>query len=103
MLINSDQTGYIKNRFIGENIRLIYDVIESYEKENSPGMLLFLDFEKVFDSLEWKYLYKVLKIMNFRSMFQQWFHTFYSDICVLFFYGYASDFFLLPYQGFFLF
>ena len=34
-LINSDQTGCVKNRFIGENIRLISDVIELYEKKKT--------------------------------------------------------------------
>ena len=29
-LINSDQTGYVKGRFIGENVRLIYDVINCH-------------------------------------------------------------------------
>ena len=48
-LIDGDQTGYIKGRFIGENIRLISDIIE----QNKEGMMLFLDFEKAFDSLEW--------------------------------------------------
>ena len=33
MLIDRDQTGYVKNRFIGESIRLISDVNESYEKK----------------------------------------------------------------------
>ena len=35
-IINSDQTGFLKGRYIGENIRL----------------LLFLDFEKAFDTVE---------------------------------------------------
>ena len=84
-LINSDQTGYVKNRFIGEKIRLISDVIELYEKKQLLGMLLFIDFEKAFDSLEWKYLFKVLELMNFGTMFQNWIHTLYSNItsCVL--------------------
>ena len=44
-LINYDQTGFIRGRFIGENIRLIDSVI-CYAKENNiPGLLLFLDFE----------------------------------------------------------
>ena len=58
-VINRDQTGYVKNRFIGENIRLISDVMEFYEEKNLPGMLLFIDFEKGFDSLEWN-LFKEL-------------------------------------------
>ena len=43
-LIDGDQTGYIKDRFIAENIRLISDIIEQHE--NNDGMILFLDFKK---------------------------------------------------------
>ena len=37
-LINSDQTGYVKGRFIGENVRLIYDVIHYMDKSNRKGI-----------------------------------------------------------------
>jgi hypothetical protein len=45
-----------------------------------PGMLLFIDFEKACDSLEWKYLFKVLDVMNLGPMFRKWIHTFYFNI-----------------------
>ena len=54
-LISHDQTGFIKNRFIGENIRLIDGVIKYTAAKNIPGLLLFLDFEKAFDTLEWPF------------------------------------------------
>ena len=59
-------------------------------------MLLFIDFEKTFDSLEWNYLFEVLKVMNFCPMFRNWIHTSYSNItsCVTN-NGYGSDFFQL--------
>ena len=62
-------------------------------------MLLFIDFEKAFDSLEWNVLFKVLEVMNFGPMFRKWIHTFYSNItsCVMN-NGHASDFFQL-YRG----
>ena len=41
-LIDKDQTGYVKNRFIGENIRLISDVIELYEKKKTCQACYFL-------------------------------------------------------------
>ena len=95
-LINRDQTGYIKNRFIEENIRLISDVIDSYDENNLPGFLLFIDFEKAFDSLEWSFLFKSLEVMNFGPVFQRWIRTFYSNIssCVIN-NGYTTRFFPL--------
>lgn len=48
-LINLDQTGYVKGRYIGENIRLIYDLIHYTDKTNQKGIAIFLDFKKAFD------------------------------------------------------
>ena len=56
-IINSDQTGYVKNRYIGNNIRLIYDILEYSTKYKKDGALIFLDFAKAFDSLEWKFMF----------------------------------------------
>ena len=46
-LIDSDQTGFLKGRFIGENIRLIDAIIKyaAAKKKNIPGLRLVLDFE----------------------------------------------------------
>ena len=48
--INNDQTGFLKGRSIGENVRLLNSVITYAEQQNVPGMLLFIDFEKAFDT-----------------------------------------------------
>ena len=72
-LINPDQTGYVKGRYIGENIRLIQDLMFYTEKENLPGIAVFLDFRKAFDTIEWHYLEKALTHFNFGPNFLQWF------------------------------
>ena len=59
-IIASDQTGYIKNRYIGENIRTIIDIMQYTAKEQLPGILLQLDFKKAFDSVSWKFLNNTL-------------------------------------------
>ena len=51
------------------DVRLISDVLKSREEKNLPTMLLLIDFEKAFDSPEWKYLFTVLEVMNFGPMF----------------------------------
>ena len=38
-LIHTDQTGFMKDRFIGQNIRLLCDLLEQTERENIPGVL----------------------------------------------------------------
>ena len=57
-LINSDQTGFLKGRFIGENINKAIHFIEYCEKHNIEGMIVNIDFEKAFDSIEWSYIQK---------------------------------------------
>ena len=51
-LVHSDQTGFMKGRYIGENIRLIYDLMEHTMAEKKGGILVSLDFKKALDTLE---------------------------------------------------
>ena len=96
LVINADQTGYTKGRrYIGENVRLIGD--DSYTAaKHLPGLAIFLDFEKAFDSIEWNFLFKALDKLNFGPDFKNWVQTFYYNItsCVTN-NGYDSDFFNL--------
>ena len=48
-LIHNDQTGFIKGRYIGENTRLIYDIMHYTEENEIPVLLLLIDFEKAYD------------------------------------------------------
>ena len=55
-LIHPDQTGFVKGRYIGENIRLISDIMEYTKLQKIPGILVSLDFRKAFDSIEWPFI-----------------------------------------------
>ena len=79
-LINEDQTGFMAGRYIGENLRLIYDLISFLEQNNLPGLLLNIDFEKAFDSLSWTFMFKVLDAFGFQNGIKQWIKTFYTNI-----------------------
>ena len=52
-IVHHNQTGYLKDRFIRETVRSILDVMDFTKKENLPGLLIFIDFKKAFDTLEW--------------------------------------------------
>ena len=75
-IINSDQTGFINGRYIGENIRLICDIVDYTETENLPGILLSLDLKKAFDTLEWPYFNKVLDSLNCEESVKRWISVF---------------------------
>ena len=57
-IINEDQTGFIRNRCISDNIRLILDLRSFVDTENVTELILCLDFEKAFDSVNWKCMHR---------------------------------------------
>ena len=79
-IISEDQTGFIKNRYIGDNIRLIFDIISWLNHNNKPGLLLCLDFQKAFDSLDWSFLHKSLIAFGFKEDICKWIRTFHTNI-----------------------
>ena len=47
-IISFDQTGFMKNRYIGENVRLIFDVIEHLNATQKPGLFFVQILKKSF-------------------------------------------------------
>ena len=93
-LIHHNQSAYVKGRSIFDAVRTIDDVLEYCSRFDMAGTLLTIDFEKAFDSINHKYLFKVLEAFNFGPLFVQWIRTFYSNVssCVLN-NGFATDHF----------
>ena len=45
-LINTDQSGSVKGRFIGENIRILLDTLDFTSDKLDPGLIALLDLKK---------------------------------------------------------
>ena len=71
-IIHTDQKGFIKGRFIGENTRLTYDIIEECNRRKIDGFIILIDFEKAFNSISWDFLSKTLEIFNFGRKTINW-------------------------------
>ncbi len=78
-IIDLDQTGFIKRRYIGENIRTIADIIDYTSLKNQPGVILLLNFEKAFDKINLSFIFKSLELFNFDETFIKWIKTIYSN------------------------
>lgn len=57
---------------------MILDVFEYYVHNDLDGILLFLDFEKAFDSIEYNFMFKTLEKFNFGSKFIGMIKTLYN-------------------------
>ena len=111
-IIHCNQTGFIKDRYIGETVQSIFNIMDFTLKENIPGIMIFLDFQKAFDSVECDFILECLESFNFGPEFVGWVKTFYKNIqsCIIN-NGTTSDFFILergvrqgdPYHHIFLF
>jgi hypothetical protein len=60
LIINQDQSAYIKGRYTGENIRTITDIMDYCKVKNMSAVLLLIDFEKAFDTVKWSFLDEAL-------------------------------------------
>ena len=95
-IIHEDQTGFIKNRQMSENIRKVIEIIDYLELEDLPGLIMTIDFEKAFDKIEWKFIFKTLEYFNFGERYIRYVKLLYNDsssCCIN--NGWSSEFFHL--------
>ena len=78
-LIHTEQSRFIKDRYIGENLRYIYDLLPYTEENDIPGILLLIDFEKAIDCLPWSFINKTFETFRFGPSVIKWFDIFNQD------------------------
>ena len=71
-LVSETQCVFSPGRFIGDNTRLVYNVMHYPNKNNKVGLLKLIDFEKAFDLISLVFINKVLKHFNFGKTFIKW-------------------------------
>lgn len=78
-LVKPDQTGFVKSRYVTDNIRRLLNVINFVQSEGHPALVLSLDAEKAFDRVEWDFLFATLGKFNLGNNFIRWIQLLYSD------------------------
>ena len=78
-IVHYDQVGYIKDRNIGEAVRLVDDMFFDSMSANN-GYAVAADFEKAFDSVDHNFLFKVLDLFGFGISFCSWVKTLYAGM-----------------------
>jgi len=95
-IIHSNQKGFLKGRFIGENIANAMSMIDYAELNNIDLTLVFLDYQKAFDSVELHMINKCLKSFGFGPNLMKWIDCIYKNnkSCIIN-NGHISEFFSL--------
>ena len=83
--MNENQVAYTNNRFISESGRLISDVLEITNFLDIEGLLMTVDIEKGFGSINHSFLMWVLKKFGFGSEFRKWIQILMKNLesCVI--------------------
>ena len=71
-MVYEDQSGYFQGRYTGDNKRTVSDIIHSLKFQNFDGIILLIDFEKAFNSVNWNFMNKTLTSFHFGPQFQKW-------------------------------
>lgn len=64
MIIDEEQSGFLKGRYIGNNIRLVLDLIDYNHFISDDSLILFIDFYKAFDTIEHFFMFKVIEFFS---------------------------------------
>ena len=78
-LIHTDQTGFIKQRQTHDNLRRTLHIVNHIEQQSIEALLVSLDAEKAYDSVRWKFLYRVLAKFGFHESFISVFQALYDN------------------------
>ncbi|XP_049348974.1 uncharacterized protein LOC125813528 [Solanum verrucosum] len=69
-LISPNQSGFVKDRSISENIMLAQEIIHQIKKPTiGSNVVIKLDMEKAYDRVSWSYICLILRKMGFKEIF----------------------------------
>jgi len=78
-IIDETQSGFMRNRHISNNIRLVLDVLDYSDLISEDSFILLLDFYKAFDTIEHKFIFLSLEKFGFGNFFCKAIKTLYVN------------------------
>ena len=59
----------LQARDIGDNIRLVFNIVAYADHQKMPGAVLLVDLHKAYDSLNWSFYFCYVKMIWFWQFF----------------------------------
>ena len=85
VIIHADQNAFVKGGSVFDAVRTIDDMVGFTKRNNLSGLLIAIDFEKAFDTLNLNVLFRALHKFNFGPSFIHWIRILYNNVssCVM--------------------
>lgn len=81
-VINEVQSAFVSGRHILDGVMIANEVVDGWHKAKKKGIILKLDFEKAFDSLNWDFLLSMLGNLGFGTRWIRWIKTCITSVKV---------------------
>lgn len=71
-LISQSQSGFLPNGNITEGVLIANEVVDEVKRSNSSCIIFKADIEKAFDSVNWEYIFSMMRSMGFGEIWMGW-------------------------------
>jgi hypothetical protein len=69
LIVRPEQTGFIKSRYILDNIIAVWEGMEWARQSKQAALFLKIDFAKAYDRIEWPFILAMLQALGFGPQF----------------------------------
>lgn len=75
LAVQENQVGFVKGRFLCENVLLATELVADFDKDGSTTRgCLQIDISKAYDNLNWDFVINILEAYDLPSVFIDWTH-----------------------------
>jgi hypothetical protein len=71
-LVASTQSTFLKGRFLVDGVMVVNEIVDFAKKTDKDCLIVKVDFEKAYDSVEWSFLEYMLGRFGFGAKWKQW-------------------------------
>nr|GEZ55904.1 hypothetical protein [Tanacetum cinerariifolium] len=73
MLVDENQSAFVPNRHIQDNILLLQELLRGYDRKEGPNRVAMkVDIQKAYDTVNWQFLEAILKEFGFHEKMVGW-------------------------------
>jgi hypothetical protein len=71
-LVASTQSAFLKGRYLVDGVMVVNEVVDMAKKSGKECLILKVDFEKAYDSVDWNFLDYMLRRFGFSDQWRGW-------------------------------